>query len=205
MQTLDVVTPWPYGSEVLVTAVRSAGFPGVLDVALRIPAWVGAPINIFVDGNETPTQVSVLFCTADQRIQAFCPLACQGTPGTYVHVFLPTGTGNISFALPMSLRAWPYNGDSQVPGFTRCAYTYGPLLLAAQGPWNATVGSRTAVHEDADGGYIVLEGLDPTSPGAWASRRPGDSLVFDISPGGPGAGYTLVPYFEIQVGSCLLY
>lgn len=114
---------------------------------------------------------------------------------------LPSGAGNISFSLIMSLNAWPYAGDSQVPGFTRCAYTYGPLLLAVQGPWNATAGTQAA-QEGADGGFIVLAGLDPASPSSWASRRPGRSLVFDIDPKGPGAGYTLVPYFDIQVGGC---
>ena len=145
----------------------------------------------------------------------------QGTPGTYLHIYLPTGAGNITFSLPMSLRAWPYGGDSQVAGFTRCAYTYGPLLMAVQGPWNATAGTQQIVgypsdlsavkgsyltegaRDKADGGYIVLAGLDPATPESWAARRPGNSLVFDISPDGPGAGYTLVPYYEIQVsGGC---
>ena len=135
-------------------------------------------------------------------------------------MLLPSGSGNISFSLAVSLHAWPYAGDSQVPGYTRCAYTYGPLLLAVQGPWNATAGAQAAgdssdltakcgrtvcekvAQEGTDGGFIVLAGLDPASPSLWASRRPGGSLVFDINSEGPGAGYTLVPYFDIQVGGC---
>jgi DUF1680 family protein len=59
-QTLDVVTAWPYGSEVLLALARTAGPPGSIDVALRIPAWVGAPVPVSVDGVKFPTQVGWL-------------------------------------------------------------------------------------------------------------------------------------------------
>jgi hypothetical protein len=92
----------------------------------------------------------------------------------------------------MALQAWAYAGATTVPGFSRWAYTYGPLLLAVQGFWNETAGDGS--------GYIVLAGLNASAPDTWATRRPGGSLVFDIAPSGPGSGYTLVPYYEIQVG-----
>jgi hypothetical protein len=91
----------------------------------------------------------------------------------------------------MALAAWTYLGDTTVPGFSRFAFTYGPLLLAAQGPLNVTAGDGS--------GFVVLAGVNASEPASWATRRPAGSLTFDVNASLAGSGYTLVPYYEIQV------
>ena len=42
----------------------------------------------------------------------------------------------MGFELPMALKAHRYIGADQFPGLARFAFTVGPILLAATGPWN---------------------------------------------------------------------
>ncbi len=58
-----------------------------------------------------------------------------------------------------------------------------------QGPWdNAT-------------DCIILKGIDPDSPSDWMDPAgDGNSLHFTVA---GNAGYTFVPYFELQVELCV--
>jgi hypothetical protein len=110
--------------------------------------------------------------------QDVIPLALQGRDvlGT-----AQTGTGKtLAFALPMALQAHLYTGDTQRPPFSRYGFTFGPILLAAVGAFNASV--------DA----VALPGVDPTAPQDWLIAQ--GNLTFGVA---GVAGVTFVPYGAI--------
>jgi DUF1680 family protein len=163
-------TAWPYGTGVQLTLTLQA--PARLDLALRIPAWVAAPsVAVLVNG---------------------APAGQAGTPGTYLHLsqLWPAGNTTFSLQLPMAFQAVRYTGSSQLPPFARWGYLFGPVLLAVQGPWNASLG---ALVMPQPGGVA----LDPATPSAWLApdAASGNPLHFAVA-GAPG--WSAKPYFEVQ-------
>lgn len=172
--TLQQDTAWPYGEAVTLTLTMPPGGARTpLDLALRMPSWLapGSGVAVTVGGAAWPQ---------------------QGVPGTYLHVSPPggwaAGPTAVTFSLPMPLTAHEYTGASVLPPFSRWAFLVGPVLLAAQGPWNAT--------NDA---LVMPPGLDPADPAAWLAPVPGAPLHFLASAGGVNVSFK--PRFEIQDAS----
>jgi len=167
--TLLQDTAWPYGTLVQLTLTLPAAQE--FDLALRVPAWVAAAsVGVVVDG---------------------APWPARGAPGTYLHLnkTWPAGASLVTFALPMGWQAVRYEGASQLPPFERWAYLYGPVLMAVQGGWNASLGAMVMPQP---GGAP----LDPAAPGEWLlPAGGGNTLHFDVK-GAPGWGAK--PYYEVQ-------
>ena len=61
----------------------------------------------------------------------FSGMAVAGSPGTYVNLFRVWRSGDeVEFTIPFAFRLYPYRGEDRIEGLRRCAYTYGPFLLA---------------------------------------------------------------------------
>ena len=121
------------------------------------------------------------YATADMPIKLNGKKLCPGKPGSYEVLYRQWREGDvISFDIPMGFAAIPYKGDNAVEGFDRCAYTYGPLLMAVVGKRNHDKG-------------IVLPGKAAELIGRLkAGKKP---LHFTIK-GSPG--YKVQPYYELQ-------
>lgn len=160
-------TAWPYGTTVSITLTLPSAT--TLDLALRMPYWVAAAsVPVSINGS---------------------PYATAGVPGTYLHInqAWPAGATTIAYSLPMAFSAHNYTGSSQIPPYNRYSYLYGPVSLAAEGPWNTTI-DALVMPQSAN--------LDPANPAAWMQPAgDGNSLHFTVA----GAqGYTFKPYYEIQ-------
>ena len=166
---LAVHTAWPAGADAVTVALTLPAACADVALSLRMPAWLaGGCQRVAVNGAAWP--------------------AC-GAPGTYLAVApaggWPAGLSTAAFALPMAVTGARYAGASQLPPFARYSYLLGPVLLAAQGPWNATA--------DA---LVMPAGLDPARPQEWmVPAGDGSALHFNVS-GAPG--YTFKPYWEVQ-------
>lgn len=106
---LEQSTRFPFEPRVALRiksgAARSA-------IRVRIPGWAAGPVAIRLNGREHAT----------------------GQPGSYLtldRVWRPGDT--IEFTLPMAFRVTRYTGIDQIPGRTRFAVEYGPILLAFTG------------------------------------------------------------------------
>lgn len=163
---VTVVTTWPFGDAVTVLVTPLSGGTVSLDLALRMPVWTTGNVAVTVNGAAWGT---------------------AGTPGSYLHVARQwTGVSTVAFSLPATFAVHPYTGFTQLPPFQRYAYTYGPLVLAAEGPaavWNATVDC------------LVIAGVDPLQPAAW--MRPVGPLQWNVTTSS-GAEVTFLPYFAVQ-------
>lgn len=163
---VTVATQWPYGDAVTITVSSSTPGATAIDLALRMPSWVMAPA------------VPVALNSASG--------AYSGIPGSYLHISRAWGSADVlSFTLPMSLAAHRYTGVTQLPPYSRWAYTYGPVLLAATGPWDKTL--------DA----LLISGVaDPSTPAAFFTPTAGAPLHWTI---GSGSSQVLVqPAWEIE-------
>ena len=160
--TVEVATRFPFDSAVAITVTCAAGAAD-LDLAIRIPAWTAAPggVQVTVGGAAWPA---------------------LGAPGSYLHVSRQWAAGAtaVAFALPMALQAHLYTGDTQRPPYARYAFTFGPILLAAVGAFNASV--------DA----VALAGVDPTAPEGWLVAQ--GNLSFSVA---GNAAVSFVPYGAI--------
>ncbi|MGI5877888.1 MAG: beta-L-arabinofuranosidase domain-containing protein [Christensenellales bacterium] len=108
------------------------------------------------------------------------PLA-SGAPGTYAVVYRQWQPGDVvTFEVPMGFAAHPYSGANEVEGFDRCAYTYGPLLMAVVGERN---------HENG----IIISGRPDEFIGRL--RPAGPPLHFEVD-GAPDL--RVMPYMEIE-------
>ena len=173
---VTIVTAWPLDSLVSVLVTAASDVPaGGFDLALRMPAWLdgggaAASVPVAVDG------------------QAY---AKQGSAATYLHVddlaFVAGVPTNVSYRVPMGWQAHAYTGETQITGFSRYAYTLGPFLMAALGPWNAAL-DVVVVNGTASGGA-----LDPLDPSAWLEPT-AEPLVFAVR-GQPGL--TVEAYYAL--------
>jgi hypothetical protein len=159
-----VTTAFPLNGRmnVKVTAEQVCDF----DVALRIPSWTanGTVVAIFVNGI----------------------VAGSGLPGTYFHVsrtFESQVPTLITFEFLYSLTAHAYAGVTQIPSFTRAAFTFGPVLLAAIGGWDT-------INE----AVVMPSGIDPTQPSAWL--QPLGNLSFSVH----GSGIQFIPLSLVEDG-----
>ncbi len=172
---VSILTAFPSaaGVQVLVSPA-SALASGDFACTIRVPAWVSTPTVAFSVNGGPPV---------------------EAPRGSYAAIAPPPGgwaQGGtwVSFSLPMAPKEWPYGGATQVAGFTRSAYTFGPFLLAVLGPWDA--GHDGIVMSGAQGGAA--------SPQEWLLPAPGTApgaLAANFSVAGvPGA--SVVPYYFIQ-------
>ena len=164
---ITVATQWPYGSAVTVTvASATPGAGAAVDLALRMPSWLAAPsVPVALNG---------------------APGAYSGSPGTYLHVARVWGAADtLTFDLPMALTAHVYSGATQLPPLVRYSYTYGPVLLACVGAWQAQRGVE------------YLPGIDGAQPEAWMLPTAGQPLHWGVS-GVPGAAF--LPAWEVEEG-----
>lgn len=169
---LTVQTNWPQAEAVSLSVHLSGGGSSSADfvLQLRIPSWLpaGQPVPVVLQpaGGGSPQQLS-------------------GTPGTYLPIRRSWADGDrLSLNLTMRLRASVYTGVDQLPPFRRYAVEYGPVLLGACGPWNATIGS------------IHVRGVDGSAdPASWLRPVAGAPLHFAVE-NNPSIVYK--PYYEIQ-------
>lgn len=157
----------------LITVDQESGFPNDGKVALRFSM---AQPQEFTLRLRIPR-----YATADVPIKLNGKKHCVGKPGTYVVIYRQWRQDDaISFDVPMGFAAIPYKGDNAVEGFARCAYTYGPLLMAIVGKRNHDKG-------------IILPGKAADLIGRLKAGK--KTLSFAIS-GSPG--YKVQPYYELQ-------
>lgn len=158
-QTVKVVekTDFPYDGKVKITIEPEK--KEELTVKLRIPAYCTENVEIYLNGK--------LYTKAEK--------------GAYAEIKRIWEKGDeISFKITFEFKEIIYHGDHDVEGYTRCAYTYGPVLLAVVGKRN---------HEDG----IVMKG----KPQEFLSklRKTDSPLYFEID---GEEEYFVAPYFEIQ-------
>lgn len=157
-------TDYPYNGNVSFTF--DPEIPHDLTVKLRIPCYASHAVPILLNGEEI----------------------AAGEPGSYVTVFRRFERGDVlSLEIPFALRMHPYSGEHDVEGYTRAAYTYGPLLLALRGERNHPCGTVTV-----------------GTPEEFPSRiRPTERpLVFTVE---GMEGYTVEPYFGFEDGSFVCF
>ena len=157
-------TDYPYNGNVSFTF--DPEIPHDLTVKFRIPRYASHAVPILLNGKEIAV----------------------GEPGSYVTVFRRFERGDVlSLDIPFALRMHPYSGEHDVEGYTRAAYTYGPLLLALRGERNHPCGTVTV-----------------GTPEEFPSRiRPTERpLVFTVE---GMEGYTVEPYFAFEDGSFVCF
>ena len=155
---LRAKTRFPFDPEVRLEV--STERPTPAKIRIRVPSWAERPMAIDVNGK----------------------LAATGNPASYVVIDRTWAAGDaVTFALPMALRLEPYTGIDQIPGWDRCAVSFGPLLLAAVGA-----------------GEVRLR-LEP-------GRQPGD-LLRQLKPKGgqplhftvdANPGIEFMPYWQVE-------
>lgn len=162
---LKATTRFPFDPEVQLRI--SAGRPVRAKVRVRVPSWAARAMTVEV--NDTPVG--------------------SGAPGSYVTVDRTWSDGDtVSFSLPVELGLVRYEGVDQIPGFERCAVTFGPLLLAAVGAPEVRLRLETG-RRPAD----LLKQLRP---------KPGEPLPFTVE---QNRGIELLPYWQVdkEPFSCL--
>jgi hypothetical protein len=148
---------FPYQPDVSLKV--SAADPVTMKLRVRVPAWAASKMPILVNGSQV----------------------AMGEPGTYAVLNRTWKDGDtISFTLPIELHLTEYHGLSQIPGHTRYALEYGPILMAAVGP----LGNPIPVH---------LSG-NADKPQDWIKPIPGKPLEWTID-GDPA--HRFIPYFKI--------
>jgi DUF1680 family protein len=105
-----------------------------------------------------------------------------GKPGSYLTIDRTwSKSDSISFTLPVSFSITKYAGEDQIPGHSRYALTYGPLLYA-------TVGDKEAIlrlHNNNQPSDIVKQLV----------AKPGVPLHFAVE-GNPGIIF--MPYWQLD-------
>ena len=153
-------TDYPYDGKVAFTF--DPEIPHDLTVKVRIPSYAAATVTVYLNGE---------------------PVAC-GEPGSYVTIFRRFEKGDtLSLTISFAFRLHPYEGEHDVEGYRRAAFTYGPILLAL-------CGERTHPHG------ILAPGTPEEFP---ARLLPTDEpLTFAVK---GMEGYCVKPYFAFNEGS----
>ncbi|NLO36089.1 MAG: hypothetical protein GX112_07030 [Clostridiaceae bacterium] len=170
----DAVLDWDTGRQI-VQVRESSAYPAAGQVRLlfdmaepqsftlriRVPHYAPADVPILVNGSEY--------------------LSCK--PGSYAVIRRQWQPGDrVELDIPMVFQLHPYTGACEVPGFDRCAFTCGPLLMAVLGERNSEKG-------------IVLSGR----PDSFVSRlSPGSRPLHFVYRDADGTRYPVVPYLEIE-------
>jgi DUF1680 family protein len=133
--TAQMETKFPYGKDVTITLATVE--PVKASLRIRVPGWAKERMAISVNG----------------KVKA------AGDPGSYVPVDRTWKDGDkITFTLPADFTLTEYKGFDQIPGRTRYALEWGPILLAAVG---VTDPSREAqIPLDVDGFAKRLTPID---------------------------------------------
>ncbi len=114
-QTITVreETNFPYDGKVKFTFTDE--MDEELTVNFRIPHYIETDVDIMLNGKKI----------------------AEGKKGSYVSLKRVWQNGDtVSFELKFKFETHYYYGDDEVEGYTRAAYTYGPLLLAVVGERN---------------------------------------------------------------------
>ena len=150
-------TNFPYDGKVKITIEPEK--EENLTLRFRIPAYCAENVKIFINGE---------FYTEAEK-------------GKYAEIEKVWRKGDeISFEIVFTFKEIIYHGDHDVEGYTRCAYTYGPILLAVVGKRN---------HENG----IVMKG----KPQEFIAKlkKTDSPLYFEIE---GEEDCFVAPYFEIQ-------
>ncbi|HEX4022146.1 MAG TPA: beta-L-arabinofuranosidase domain-containing protein [Acidobacteriaceae bacterium] len=154
---LTMTTQFPFQPDVQLHI--AAAKPTQSKLHLRIPSWAINDMDIRINGNHAVTGIS----------------------GTYTLLDRLWVDGDIvSFTLPAKFRLMRYMGLDQIPGHQRFALEYGPILMAAVGPPDATLKVRNGQHYQD-----LLTQLQP---------QPDHPLHFTIQHN-PGIEY--MPYWQV--------
>ncbi len=142
-----------------VTLQLSAARPTAMKLRLRVPRWAAKDMPIAVNGQQV----------------------ALGKPGTYAQLDRTWRDGDrVAFTLPMDFRVTRYTGRHVIAGHERYAIEYGPLLLAAVGPFSTPIPVSIA--------------QDPAKPQQWLKLKPGAPLRFAID-GDPA--HVFMPHYQI--------
>ncbi len=148
---------YPYDGRVSVAFTMAS--PQEFTLRIRIPQYATTKVQILLNGQSL----------------------AEGDPGSYVALYRQWQPGDIiTLDIPMQFAAHPYNGACEVEGFERCAYTYGPLLMAIVGERNHELG-------------IIVEG---NAEEFISKLRPTNQPLHYSVEGQPDLA--VVPYLEIQ-------
>ena len=129
-------------------------------IRIRVPSWASGEMEVLVNFKS----------------------AGSGKPGTYLTLDRPWADGDrISFRVPAYVRITRYKGADTIPGRTRYAIEYGPILLAALG------------EDTAD--LVIDKGSKPESLGTFLDPVMGLPLHFTLR-GNPNR--KLMPYYQIS-------
>ena len=158
-QTLDLKLQGRFPIDPNVTLKLSAAGPMAMKLRLRVPRWAAKEMPITVNGQP----------------------AAVGKPGTYAVLDRTWSDGDsVAFTLPMDFRVTRYTGRHVIGGHERYAIEYGPLLLAAVGPFAAPIPVSIA--------------HDPASPREWLKPKPGTPLCFAVD-GDPA--HVFMPHWQV--------
>jgi hypothetical protein len=200
---LTLQTAWPYENDVNLTLSAcepvgaGSGGSSSYTVAIRAPSWLDTDLLQFS-----------IFC-GEGGAAAHGGLAPRGG---FTHIDLGAQCSNpgggwasarVSFTLQPALRVSQYTGFTKIAKqresaaeqqqqhaparehYQRFAVEYGPVLLVARGPWNASTDS------------IHVHGVaNPAStPPSWLQRDNGAGLRFTVA---GNDALDFVPYYEVQ-------
>ena len=157
-------TDFPYDGHVELTGTPEIAHEFTLKI--RNPWYTKREIPVYVNGVEY----------------------AKAPEGGYLSIYRRWEAGDtVEFDIPFTFKIHAYEGEHDVPGYRRSAYTYGPLLLALRGPRN---------HPN---GTIV-----PGTPEEFTDRLiPTDRpLVFAVR---GMEGYTVEPYFSFNDGEFVCF
>ena len=199
---LTLQTAWPYENDVNLTLSAcepvgaGSGGSSSYTVAIRAPSWLDTNLLQFS-----------IFC-GEGGTAVHGGLAPRGG---FTHIDLGAQCSNpgggwasarVSFTLQPALRVSQYTGFTKIAKqresaaeqqqhaparghYQRFAVEYGPVLLVARGPWNASTDS------------IHVRGVaNPAStPPSWLQRDSGAGLRFTVN---GNDALDFVPYYEVQ-------
>ncbi|MBL9214228.1 MAG: glycoside hydrolase family 127 protein [Opitutaceae bacterium] len=120
------VTRFPFDPAVTLRVDPARDVDAVIRV--RVPSWAVQPVKMMVNGEEAAT----------------------GQPGTFVAIRRNWRAGDrIEFTLPMGFRVTKYVGVDQIPGRSRYALEYGPILFAFTGKLDehSSLALRASAHD----------------------------------------------------------
>lgn len=185
----------PYSSDVKLTIkMPEASSAKSFKLMLRIPSWAVAEKQAEAGTAEIKSGAAQSDTGAAQpdtgaahseaavgmvKIYVNGKMAASGVPGSYVTVERSWQDGDcITYRLGMDFRLTKYSGADEIPGLSRYAIEYGPVLYALAGPDYKSARIPGWSIEDFRGRLV------PTN----------EPLVYDIK---EKNGYRLVPYMDI--------
>ena len=170
--------------------------PTPMKLRIRVPGWSMAAMPIQVNGHQ----------------------AVVGKPGTYVTLDRTWRADDlVTFTLPIGFRAVRYDGADRIPGHSRYAILYGPVLMAAVAPLNDKNRVELPDFVFLDGKkkvdeknakqlkkctYLVRIAHDPAAPGDWLTPKPDEPLTFSVA--GQAEPY-LKPFWRVDKESFTCY